>query len=76
MPKYIVKDTHISHGGKDDKVSTIYAPGDEIELTAKEAEKMMHHLEPVKEKKKSKDENGSKDKTNPEGSKDPNDGKE
>ena len=37
MPVYIVKDTHILHGKKGDKEATLYAPGEEIELTEKEA---------------------------------------
>ena len=38
MPKYIVKDAHILHGKKGEMEATLYGPGDEIELTEKEAQ--------------------------------------
>ncbi len=38
MHKYIVQHTHIKHAGKGEKEAVTYAPGDEIELTEKEAQ--------------------------------------
>jgi hypothetical protein len=46
MPVYIVKETHILHGKKDDKEATLYAPGEEIELTEKEAARLSGNVEP------------------------------
>ncbi len=46
MPAYIVKDTHILHGRKGEKEATLYAPGDEIELTEKEAAALGASVEP------------------------------
>lgn len=37
MPTYIVRDTHIKHGAKGAKTATTYAPGEQIELSEKEA---------------------------------------
>ena len=53
MPKYIVHGTHIKHGKKGDKKATVYAPGDEIELTEKEAKLLGKSVRPVMEKKSS-----------------------
>ncbi len=50
MPIYKVGDTHIMHGGEDDKVAKVYAPGDEIELTKAEAAKLGGNVKLVKEK--------------------------
>ncbi len=52
MPKYIVKDTEIHHGRKDAKEAEKYLPGEEIELSEKEAQPIIHHLEPVMKEKK------------------------
>lgn len=46
MPVYIVKDTHILHGRKGDKEAALYAPGEEIELTEKEAAALGANVEP------------------------------
>lgn len=48
MPKYIVQDMHIRHGAQGEKKASIYAPGDEIELTQKEAEKLGSNVKPSK----------------------------
>jgi len=54
MPKYIVKDTDILHGKKGDKEAELFGPGDQIELSEKEAQPIIHHLELVAEEKKKK----------------------
>lgn len=46
MPVYIVKETHILHGKKGDKEATLYGPGEEIELTEKEAAALGANVEP------------------------------
>ena len=46
MPVYTVKETHILHGKKGDKEATLYAPGEEIELTEKEAAALGASVEP------------------------------
>lgn len=40
--KFTVKDRHIKHDGK------LYAPGDSIELTAEEAERLGDSVKPVR----------------------------
>jgi len=45
MPKYIVKHTHIKHAAKDEKEAVLYAPGEEIELTVKEASALGDNVE-------------------------------
>lgn len=52
MPIYIVQDTNIKHAGKDTKEATIYAPGDSIELTAKEAAALGSCVKPAPAKEK------------------------
>jgi hypothetical protein len=49
MPKYIVQGTHIKHGKKGAKKAEIYGPGDEIELTEKEAELLGKSVKPAPE---------------------------
>lgn len=44
--RYVVKDTHIRHGAGQD--ARTYGPGDEIELTEDEAERLGASIEPVK----------------------------
>lgn len=47
MPKFIVQHTHIKHSrGKKDKPRT-YAPGEEIDLSEKEAQPLGNNLLPV-----------------------------
>lgn len=43
--KFRVKGTHIKHGNAGEKAQ-IYGPGDQIELSEKQAEPILHHLEP------------------------------
>ncbi len=49
MPIYIVKDTHIKHGKKDAKTANLFAPGQEIELSEKEAQILGASVKPVAE---------------------------
>lgn len=52
MPKYIVQYTHIKHAAKDEKEATLYAPGEEIELTLKEAAALGDNVKQVEAKAK------------------------
>ncbi len=40
MPTYIVQHTPVKHGAKGKKTADTYNPGDEIELSEKEAQKL------------------------------------
>lgn len=56
MPKYIVQHTHIKHAVKDEKEAVLYAPGEEIELTVKEAAALGDNVAPKEKKGKEKEE--------------------
>ncbi len=47
MPKYIVQHTQIKYARQGDKEAVIYAVGDEIELTEKEAQALGDNVKPV-----------------------------
>jgi len=47
MPDYIVQHTHIKHGTKGSKEAEVYAPGDTIPLTEKEAAMLGSNVKPA-----------------------------
>jgi len=49
MPSYIVQGTHIKHGRKGEKEAVLYGPGDVIELTVAEAERLGASVAPPPE---------------------------
>lgn len=61
MPKYVVQDTHIKHASEGKKAK-VYAPGDDIELTKKEAKALGANVKPAPAPKKEEKPAPTKDK--------------
>jgi len=59
MPKYVVKEMHLVFGREGDKIAKTYAPGEVIDLSEAEAQKIGRNVVPFKaEAEKKEDKKG------------------